>query len=157
MLRKYFFSIAVVIACLVTSLLLANTAIAGEKEKSLLKSIERIKAYTETGTNFDKYSELLADAETEFNIYKRSKKNLLERDLIMKDDPISQFMRAVRACLGSYDLAKVSWDTKNMIETSFYRREGREKANEFKQSMQESWKRAEGELDLAYKLEENIK
>jgi len=104
-------------------------AMAGEKE--ILKALEKVKAATETGVNYNKYCELLANARAEINILKRSKKD-------WKKD---EFTVAVVSCLFSYETAKMGWET--MIN---YGSNPSRKAR-----IQKSWKMATEQLDKAYK------
>jgi hypothetical protein len=116
---------------LLSAMLLFTLSFAMAGEEEVLKALEKVKAATETGVNYNKYCELLANAGAEINILKRSKKD-------WKKD---EFTLAVVRCLFSYETAKIGWET--IIN------HGSNPST--KARIQKSWKMATEHLDKAYR------
>jgi hypothetical protein len=140
------------VACV--SILIASISFAGDVEKDLLKSCERIKVGVETGISLDKYSDLLSDAITEYNIYIRNiKKDEFDKNKI--------FIEHIESSLDYFKEAKHDWEEKIRWKREYLKdklnqcweclkidREGQRDAEKY---MQENWAKALMKLDLAYK------
>jgi F0F1-type ATP synthase membrane subunit b/b' len=72
--------------------LLSSLSYAGDQEKSVLKSLEKIKGTLETGATDKEFDSLFTDANVEINILKRTCKN-------------ECFLMAVENCYSSYKKA----------------------------------------------------
>ena len=106
-------------------------------ETDVLKALEKIKGNVEAGVILKKYQELIVDAKVEINMFKREAKGK------------ENFLKAAESCLAYYSLAKISWRVKNDM-SKINNAEGRRLEGESKAAVQDSWKKAEVQLDNAY-------
>jgi IS1 family transposase len=141
MVRKHLFAIVLNVFCLTMSLAITSISIAGEEEKALLKALEKLKASVETGVSYNKYYELLSDARTELNMYKRNHKE----EYSGEGTPQTFFNSYVSLALSKYEQAGISWKNKMEYRNSSY--------DKF---IDDWWKGASENLDKAYDSEKKM-
>lgn len=134
--KKYFLTVLCI-------LFLSNVSFANEEiiaQKVVFKALEKLKASTETGVNLQRYSELVADAKTEINLYKRGKE--------IND----KFIDKAEGCLKRYKFAADAWEIKRKYYTSSSSAREREGDARMESSMQEDWKKGNDCVDELYDI-----
>ncbi len=116
--------------CFCLVLLLVLPSLVSAWEKDVLKALEKIKGSAEAGATYQKYMELLTDANVEINIYNmaRTQNNC--------------FLRAVEISLLYYEAAGIYWEGKMQSEG--------DEAKEEAKRMQEDWQSGADYLNEAY-------
>ncbi|MGV8057796.1 MAG: hypothetical protein AB2L12_07230 [Smithellaceae bacterium] len=94
-----------------------------------------MKASTETGVNLNRYSDLLADANTELNLYKREK------------EAKGTFISRAEECVGSYEVAARFWGLKLKYESGRDVTGGSER---MKTEIQDMWERGSNCVNELY-------
>ncbi len=123
------------ISMLVVLVAVPSLVTAGEKD--VLKALERIKGAVEAGVNLERYSELVADAKVELNIYERSKE--------VNED----FLKEAELCYEDYQQARKAWSLK-LPQPGLGAPPLAIKV-QLDDKMQELWKSAADHLEQAYK------
>ena len=128
---------------IILTLCLTLFAVAGEKD--VLRALEKIRGNTEIGVSYIKYCDLLADAKTEINIYKRGKIN-------------ERFLKSAEKVFTCYEMARDAWWAKMEFEkdsslskaAKILNLNAHELSQERANHMQSCWQDANIALDQAY-------
>jgi hypothetical protein len=130
--------------------LLSSQAFAGDAEKMLLTVLEKLRGGAETGLTYEKYVELLSEAQRDFNAYVR-----VNRDLPLA----GAFPEHIKQSLAGFESARDNWKQK-----AYWRKEEivfekndfwssaercRENQRKYEKLMQEELKKVSEQLELA--------
>ena len=134
---------------IITIFIFASTQLIAD-EKSVLTSLEKLKANTETwaSTSNSKFNDLLAEAQTEVNILKRDEKYANSTP----NSKYSNFLEAVDKCLNDFIVIGKAQEIMGQ-----YRRTFGGLPNDAKNNLEKQIATASASLDKAYDAYNNLK